>query len=841
MRESEQIITNSTFALNKAVDGGGIIFGSSGNDSVFFAGNTILNNQAENTGGGLLNENNNSLIELANNLIDGNQIVDSQGNIGPTSNLEGNGPFTSLGHNFISNDQASLIVPSIGDQIGDDQQPLDPMVKALDFYGGPRNRLQLDTFDIEWFLPTYATEEGSPLLYAGQAPNETSLKTDQRGYSRLVGGEDQNIDIGAYEAQRSFVQTSIESLCTEDDLYKRLQRIVLQDSTGGGFEYGLRQTLTLSLPDELIFKLASNPTVECAGSGLTNCSLSFNSKDLTIQFDRGFDSTLNSISIVGLEVRAEDEIEPDDYFLLRTGGEAQLNNLAVEDSVIYSLIYALPTFHIADQVYDDPFEDDGSFWLTDSENSIWQYGEPAGQTINSAASGSAAWMTLLADQYLANDTSWLASPCFDLRGVETPLITFNRWIDTQPGLDGLVFQQSTDRGATWNTVGDNQQVEGLGWYNSNSIVANPTNQQAGQQYGWTGREEAWSESRIILLGQDPDDLVRFRFAFASIPVVDQSISNDGFAFDDFFVGQAGLRKVLVEQFVGEEIEDSPSQLDTLIAANQSVIPIKYVIEGEEQRGDFIGADVRAFHYGIAESGFSVLQGEQYLGPTTELSESDLILALTRNPRMVIEIDTSAQPSVFIRPTRPLLTEVNVYFAIIERLENQQPVFRTFLYSPAGISFIEWDANETYDFDPTWDDSPVDPSILSEYENAELVVFVQDRISKEVYQVETSPLWSGLLDPEALREGGFAERLDPVLRIYPNPANDELNIDFGQVLADHAQIRLLDMQGRPVQKRSLNSGKAFYKVDLQNLSSGMYYLELYNTEKSIHRQKIVVRH
>ncbi|MEL7535224.1 MAG: choice-of-anchor Q domain-containing protein, partial [Bacteroidota bacterium] len=505
-------------------------------------GNTIRENEVLLDGAGIFNQNINS-AHLADNLIDGNHIVDSLGNIGFASNLEGEqGPlaYFSQGHNFISNDQNSFIVPSIGDQIGDDQQPLDPMVKALGFYGGPRNRLQFDTFDIEWFLPTYATETGSPLLDAGPAPDDTSsLRTDQRGYSRLIGGEEQNIDIGAYEAQRGFVPPSVESICTEDDFFKRLERIVLIDSTGGGFEYGENQSLSLKLSDGLIFNLASNPTVECEGTGLSDCNLSFDSQELTIQFDRNFDTTLNSISIVGLEVRAEEESEADDYFLLRSGGNAVLNGLALEDSVTYALIYALPNYHIADQVYDEAFTEDDGFWLPDGDFSIWEYGDPAGEII----SGAGTWMTHLDARYPANDTSWLASPCFDLTGVEAPLVTFSKWVDTQPGLDGVVFQQSTDRGATWTTVGDNLEADDLGWFNSNSIVANPANQQTGQQYGWTGREEAWEEARIILLDQDPDALVRFRFAFASIPVVDQSISNDGFAFDDFFVGQGGQRKV----------------------------------------------------------------------------------------------------------------------------------------------------------------------------------------------------------------------------------------------------------------------------------------------------------
>ncbi|MEL7339349.1 MAG: choice-of-anchor Q domain-containing protein, partial [Bacteroidota bacterium] len=600
---SKVAITNSTFTFNQAALGAAIDF-SLAEDTITIVGNTILDNTATYFEGDLYGRVDNSKILLSNNLI-------SELGVGFET-----GSYFSLGYNFIVELGFAQIFSSIGDQF-----ETDPIVKPLAYNGGPRNQLQLDTFDIEWFLPTYAPRANSPLLGAGQPLEETKLLTDQRGFSRSIGGGGQQIDIGAFESQKGFAQTPVKALCTEDDYFNRLERIVLRDSTGGGFEYGEAQTLILRLSDGLIFNLASTPIIECSGNGLSNCSLSFDEQELTITYDRTYDTTLNMMSIIGLEVRAESETEAGIYALQRTGGNAALNSLAIEDSIQYATIYALPTYHIAEGAYDESFEIDDGFWLPDGDASIWQYGTPMGETIDSAASGTSAWMTLLDERYPADDTSGLASPCFDLTGIESSLISFNRWGDMQAGLDGVVLQQSKDRGANWTTVGDNQQNEGLGWYNSNAIVANPANQASGRQYGWTGRDGNWRDARILLTDLDPEELLRFRFAFASIPAVSQTTSNDGFAFDDFFVGEGGQRKVLVEQFVGTEANNPPSRLDSIIADNEFLIPIKYALEGDLYEAYPIGADVRAFYYGISETGFSSLQGKQYLGPTTELDES----------------------------------------------------------------------------------------------------------------------------------------------------------------------------------------------------------------------------
>ncbi len=58
-------------------------------------------------------------------------------------------------------------------------------------------------------------------------------------------------------------------------------------------------------------------------------------------------------------------------------------------------IYVIPTFV---PPYMENFEDGNGSWRS-TGNGIWAYGNPAGNTINEAASGSGAWVTGLSDRY----------------------------------------------------------------------------------------------------------------------------------------------------------------------------------------------------------------------------------------------------------------------------------------------------------------------------------------------------------------------------------------------------------------------------------------------------------
>jgi uncharacterized repeat protein (TIGR01451 family) len=81
--------------------------------------------------------------------------------------------------------------------------------------------------------------------------------------------------------------------------------------------------------------------------------------------------------------------------------------------------------------------------------------------------------------------------------------------------------------------------------------------------------------------------------------------------------------------------------------------------------------------------------------------------------------------------------------------------------------------------------------------------------------------------------GLAENENNFIRIYPNPANDNLNLTCSNS-SDFA-YKLMDTKGKVLEK-SLHNQKEF-KIDIKNLSEGVYFIEL-NFSGRIYTEKII---
>lgn len=66
-----------------------------------------------------------------------------------------------------------------------------------------------------------------------------------------------------------------------------------------------------------------------------------------------------------------------------------------------------------------------------------------------------------------------------------------------------------------------------------------------------------------------------------------------------------------------------------------------------------------------------------------------------------------------------------------------------------------------------------------------------------------------------------------LIVYPNPANDVLNISFESSNAGNAQVRMVDMTGKVVMQQNIAgfSGKQNVELNIANLAKGVYQLEI----------------
>lgn len=155
-------------------------------------------------------------------------------------------------------------------------------------------------------------------------------------------------------------------------------------------------------------------------------------------------------------------------------------------------------------------------------------GTPVKPIINSAHSGTNAYVTNLTNNYSDNEHCGVESPCFDLRNLLDANFSMHVWWNCEFSWDGAVLQSSIDNKQTWQNIGAFGDPNN--WYTDNTIVGNP----GGQQEGWSGRVTTSNGSGgWVQVNHDINHLVGispvyFRIAFAT----DGSVVDDGFAFDD---------------------------------------------------------------------------------------------------------------------------------------------------------------------------------------------------------------------------------------------------------------------------------------------------------------------
>lgn len=158
--------------------------------------------------------------------------------------------------------------------------------------------------------------------------------------------------------------------------------------------------------------------------------------------------------------------------------------------------------------YAQQFEEWSGGWYVDSSSikPSWQWGVPAKQVIDTAASGTHAWVTNLKEKFNLGETSYLTSPCFDFSADTTdPVIDFAIFRNMSTFYE-LAYLEMSIGGGAWKPVGN--IGEGINWYNSADFYQY-------QDAAWTGNSEGWENARHTLNGAGGNAEVRLRFVFRS--------------------------------------------------------------------------------------------------------------------------------------------------------------------------------------------------------------------------------------------------------------------------------------------------------------------------------------
>jgi hypothetical protein len=181
---------------------------------------------------------------------------------------------------------------------------------------------------------------------------------------------------------------------------------------------------------------------------------------------------------------------------------------------------------------------------------------------------------------------------------------------------------------------------------------------------------------------------------------------------------------------------------------------------------------------------------------------------------------------------------------IESLQshNLMSVVRTMRPDASGTTLPgTWVSGDLLQVANTWDFGSVS-GITYNPNNLKVVVFVQNRNTKEVYQVATSRnlnIFNGPVsnvDEIAMEDG--KEILD--LNLYPNPTQDYFNVEFNSELLGEYDWKVVDVAGRVLRYGRAEPGTKTILVNTENFSPGMYIFSINNETVYAQRKVIIAR-
>ncbi|MDN5217379.1 PKD domain-containing protein, partial [Fulvivirgaceae bacterium BMA12] len=530
-------------------------------------------------------------------------------------------------------------------------------------------------------------------------------------------------------------------------------------------------------------------------------------------------------------------------------------------------VFILPAIGANDYPYSENFEAGAAGWVAEGPNNSWEWGTPDGSmVINSAASGSYAWVTNLTGSYNTGERSWVNTPCFDFSTMEKPMIAFKIWSHTEKQKSGVIVECSTDGGDTWTVLGDDSGIESVEWYNTSAIIGSPSspgNVNIGD-LGWSGKETGWVEVKHSLDRFRGYSSVRFRITFGA-DLNDPSISGlNGFAFDDFYIGERS-KVILLEHFTNNSQAESGlsnDQVTSLVTQNSNeVFNINYHTSfpgfdlfNQENKPD---PSARRLFYGLSEPPNSVFNGEHIftllnasntavlqdsidkLSLETPLFDINLTLPATSNSQLDIDAVITATPVI----PPGFNEELVVHTAIIETdVSGVEGI-------PAGITYYNvmkkllpdasgntinrtWNVNDTETVSESWTvQRAYDPTKLA------VIVFVQNKNTKRVYQAaylkapdKQNVTVTGIDDGN----GAFED-----LIIYPQPASDHITLALSKSLQNRYTWKITDLRGVTVKNGSIERHEKGIDITTDTLTSGMYYIILEADDEEIIRRKILI--
>lgn len=503
---------------------------------------------------------------------------------------------------------------------------------------------------------------------------------------------------------------------------------------------------------------------------------------------------------------------------------------------------------------------DGLWRLEDvNGNSTWEFAQPTTTMMQEFTSP--AWVTNADGFYSANEKSYLNSPCLNIEAIERPIISMDLILDTDKNIEGAVLEFSINNGNTWAPLG--AENSGLNWFNTTGFrIGNIGN----SPVGWSGlsskdMNDNPGNNILVQARRALDNLpnlskpnrakVRFRIAFATTTDVTKEF--EGIGFNNLSISTRD-RISLLEMFTNVNAANYTPNNNVFKAISiDEIAKIQYHVtySGDENEIDANAivnkADpaARSAYYGIPMS-------DQYI-PRTYVdgySEGTLIddnWAITefnkqslQNSQYAIKIDSmkpdddsylKMKVSVEAKVDIPASRNHILHIAVVEKIVgNNEYVMRKLVPDVNGHALPAMNQKDT---EVVIDSVQLEKSFV-DVNNLAIVAFVQDLSSREVFQaaIELEPGYLPVLVTGV--ESLIAEQIS----IYPNPASNQFRVELPAIVTNDVKLHLVDQVGRKHDSGYIRAGSNAAAVNVEQLSEGIYILEIGSSD-SIIRKKVMV--
>jgi hypothetical protein len=493
----------------------------------------------------------------------------------------------------------------------------------------------------------------------------------------------------------------------------------------------------------------------------------------------------------------------------------------------------------------ETFEDMAEGWQVKSENQAhsWILGVPdfTGFEQNE---NDLAWYTNLPEQAEYLEHSWISTPCFDLSILERPVIQLDVMKSFTPGKDGAVLQYMDWESGQWTTLGN--VGSGLNWYTDSLI----TNMPGGSSSGWSLSsfvpDNQWVNARYSLDGISGANYLKFRLAIATegSQELTGGLYNQGFAFDNFFIGKANLRRSVLEYFTNSSdgyLPDADAMVTALAREYADyVYDLHYHMNVPEydpmHANNPVPPSTRAFNYGVPVVPYAVLNGGSSAEfrfdlrpPSEEINAEVLVGSSLEAPLFEVFLEVEYLEDQLDGKATVVCVDdefdsyLQLYIVVLESEVTSYPNLRldsTFrnvvldmLPSPAGTLIgNSWSSGKVAELDFSWDYA----DYIEDIEDLNVIAFVQDRETGSILQAADLP-YSLVLDLP-----GKKPSYEPLI-LYPNPAEDFTTVKFGTRTTHPGELILVDISGQEVKRRRIQQGTNIQELDLTDVSEGMFMI------------------